>query len=338
MTHKTILVAFGGVVAVSMVSFAVFGAGADTEKTEGKAAVQAKTAKGDETPAADTDDAARRALPVALIDKDAISLGFLEKAIELQQVGMMHREPMTQEQARHFLDRMVDSMLMANEAKRRGYGENPEVVAITKNKLASLMHRKITEDVGEPEPSDADLKKYYDDNYDTYHKPEKVRVRHILIKDKARAAELLKQILDKKVKQQEFRQMAKDNTEDEETKQHGGDLGFFTWAEDRQENDPVVPKALVEAAFKLEKNGEVYPKLIETEKGFHILMRTGHRKKMDFSFEDSKERIKLLVSRDIRKAQVLERINQLKEKYPVEIFEENLKHVVIDLSQTSGPE
>ena len=67
-------------------------------------------------------------------------------------------------------------------------------------------------------------------------------------------------------------------------------------------------------------------------------MRTGHRSKMDLSFEDSKDRIKLLVGRELRKQQVEERIDKLKEKYPVEIFEENLKYVVIDLSQSGGPD
>ena len=328
----------GRIAAVVLISLLAFGA-----KPTGDEA-QASAVEADKAPAAESgtaDDAAetaRQALPVATVNNETVSLGFLEKAIQLQQMGMVHRQPIEKAQAEEFLDRMVDSMVMADEASRRGYDKNPEVVAIKKNKLASLMHRQITDEVGEPEPTEAQLKKYYEENYDTYHKPEKVRVRHILIKDKAKAEELLKKVLSEKVKQQEFRKMAKDNTEDEGTKKHGGDLGFVAKVKDRKEGDPEVPEAIVEAAFKLEKNGEVYPKLVQTDQGYHIIMRTGHRSKMDLSFEDSKDRIKLLVGRELRKQQVEERINKLKEKYPVEISEENLKYVVIDLSQSGGPD
>jgi peptidyl-prolyl cis-trans isomerase C len=322
---------YRSVIVVALMSLFVVGAKPETDKKDD---AKPSEAKGSEDPG----EKARQALPAAHINDETVTVGFLEKAIQLQQVGMVHRQPMNKEQAREFLDRMVDSILMADEAKRRSYDKNPEVMAITKNKLASLMHRHITDEVGEPEPNDEDLRKYYDEHYDTYHKPEKVRARHILIKDKAKAESLLKKALENDVKQQEFRKMAKETTEDEYTQKHGGDLGFFSRPAERKEGDPEVDKKIVEAAFKLEKNGDVYPKLVETDKGFHIVMRTGHRKKMDLSFEDSKDRIKLLVGREMKKTQVEEHINKLKERYPVEIFEENLKNVVIDLSQSIGPE
>jgi parvulin-like peptidyl-prolyl isomerase len=332
---------FRSVIVVALMSPFVVGAKPETEKKDdakpAEAAEKAEVKGAAEDPE-DPDEKARQALPVVNINDESVTVGFLEKAIQLQQVGMVHRQPMNRQQAREFLDRMVDSILMADEAKRRGYDKNPEVIAITKNKLASLMHRHITDEVGEPEPSEEDLKKYYDEHYDTYHKPEKVRARHILIKDKAKAQSLLKKALENDVKQQEFRKMAKEVTEDEHTQKHGGDLGFFTRPAEREEGYPEVDKKIVEAAFKLEKNGDVYPKLVETDKGFHIIMRTGHRKKMDLSFEDSEIRIKTQVGHEMRKAQVEERINKLKKRYPVEIFEENLKHVVIDLSQTTGPD
>lgn len=350
MTHNTPFTQLRCIAVLAVIALAAFGAKSESgdeakpakaKKAAAPAAVKADAKNNAETDAdakedADPAEKAREALPVARIDDEEISLGFLERAVELQQTGMMHRPPMSEKQVNDFLGQMVDSMLMADEAKRRGYDKNPEVIAITKNKLASLMHRRITDEVGQPEPSEDDLKKYYEENYDTYHKPEKVRARHILIKDKAKAEALLKEILSKKVKQQEFRKMAKETTEDEETKKHGGDLGFFTRDEDRKEGDPEIPKAIVDAAFKLEKNGDIFPKLVETDKGFHIVMRTGHRKKMDLSFDDSKDRIKLLVGREMRKNQVEARIEQLKERYPVEIFEENLKHVVIDLSPAAS--
>ncbi len=231
-----------------------------------------------------------------------------------------------------FLSRVVKTELMAEEARRRGYDKDPEVVAIYKNKIASLMHRRFADEADKGEVTDEDLRKYYDEHSEDYHKPEKRRARQIVISDEEKAEAMLKDILDRKVKQQDFRKMAKENTEDAETQKQGGDLGFFTRVADRKKDDPEIDPSIVETVFALKTNGDVYPKLIKTDKGYHIVMLTGQRKKIDFSFEDSRERLKVLVKREKRKEAIESSIEKLKERYPVEIYEENLKYVVIELA------
>jgi parvulin-like peptidyl-prolyl isomerase len=197
------------------------------------------------------------------------------------------------------------------------------------------MHRQLVEAAESLVPKDEDLKKYYDEHIGDYHKPEKMRARHILIKDKEKAEKMLKEILKKKPELHEFRKYAKENTEDEETKKTGGDLGFFPRTAEKTEDDPEIPEAIVEAVFKLSKNGEIAPNLVETDKGFHIVMRTGHRKKMDVAFEEAKDRLTVLVKRELRRDTIEADIEKLKERYPTKVSEENLKHVVIDLSGSS---
>ena len=303
-----------------------------SEKSASKGVVAAKEANANDGKAKDD---ARKELPLAKVNGVLITVGDLEDAMEGQS-PMFRQEFRNPEKQKELLDRLVKTQLMAEEAKKRGYNKDAEVMAIAKNKLASLMHRRLVEEAESIVPSDEDLKKYYDDHINDYHKPEKVRARHILIKDKAKAEELLKDVLKKKPELHEFRKIAKDNTEDEETEKNGGDLGFFPKTAERTDDDPTVLEPIVEAAFKLTKNGEIYPKLVETEKGFHIVMRTGHRKKMDISFDESKDRLTILVKREMRKDTIEKDIEKLKEKYPTSISEENLKHVVIDLSGSAG--
>ncbi len=276
-------------------------------------------------------DDAKLKLPVASIDGKPVTVGYVETILNKQ--SPMMRKSLEDETKRiEYLKRIVNMELLAVEAKKRGFDKDAEVVAVAKNQLASLMHRKIAEDVGDVAPGDDDLRKYYDEHIDRYRKPEKVRARHILVSDKAKAEKLLKSVKKKKTSQHEFRRLAQENSEDEATKLRGGDLNFFTRKEDRKENDPDVDTAIVEAAFKLKKNGDIAPGLIKTDKGFHILMRTGHRDKMDLSFEDAKDRLVTLVKREMRKKSVEDAINALKQRFNTEIHEENLKHVVIDLS------
>jgi hypothetical protein len=64
-------------------------------------------------------------------------------------------------------------------------------------------------------------------------------------------------------------------------------------------------------------------------------MRTGWRDKMDLSFESTRDRLVMLVQRDQRKDAVEKAIDDLRQRFKIEMQEENLKDVVIDL--TGGP-
>ncbi|MBN2716251.1 MAG: peptidyl-prolyl cis-trans isomerase [Deltaproteobacteria bacterium] len=251
------------------------------------------------------------------------------------------QSPAAQEELKHssekqmqLLEKLINMNLLADEARRRGYDANPEVVAVKKNRLATLMHTTIAERIEEVEPSEAELRAYYQQNYARYNKPEKIRARHILLSDRKKAQELLNQLKKETVGQYQFRKVAREQSEDEQTAASGGDLEFFT----RNDTAQGIDARLIEAAYQIPANGELYPQLIETDAGFHILMRTGHRKAIDLPFEDAKDRIVKLVQRNLHREKADQALMELQKKYRVELHEENLKHVVIDLTKTAnGP-
>lgn len=116
--------------------------------------------------------------------------------------------------------------------------------------------------------SDSELQKEYQDSIDSFRTPERVRVRHILIKTqgkpkeeapklKAKAEELLKEIKSGA----DFAELAKKNSEDPGSAVKGGELGFIT----RGQTVPNFEKA----AFSL-RPGETSG-VIETEYGYHII-------------------------------------------------------------------
>jgi peptidyl-prolyl cis-trans isomerase D len=116
--------------------------------------------------------------------------------------------------------------------------------------------------------TESELQRSYREGMDSYRQPERVQVRHILIKTqgkpkedapklKAKAEDLLKQLQHGG----DFAELAKKNSEDTGSAEKGGELGFVV----RGQTVPNFEKA----AFSL-KPGELSG-LVETEYGYHIL-------------------------------------------------------------------
>ena len=338
--RRNIIVALLALAAIAAFALAAYGGPQEEKKDAAKPAAADKQAKAapkaapSPAPADAEADKARLALPVAKIDGVEIPLSYLETALD-RQSPLLRKELTDAAKRKEFLDKIINMEVLAAEAQRRGFASDPEVASVRKNQLASLMHRKIADETPEVAPSEEAMRKYYDAHADSYNKPEKVRARHILIADKAKAEQLLSEMLAKTPSQYEFRRKAQDLSEDAATKSRGGDLTFFARPAERRDGDPEVPEAVANAAFELKENGELARKLVKSDKGYHIVMRTGHRDKMSMSFEEAKERLVMLVQREDRKTAIETAITALEKRFPVALHEENLKDVVIDLS--GGP-
>ena len=136
--------------------------------------------------------------------------------------------------------------------------------------------------------SEAELQKEYQDSIDSFRTPERVRIRHILIKTqgkpkeeapklKAKADDLLKQIK----AGADFAELAKKNSEDPGSAEKGGELGFVTHGQ-------MVPN-FEKASFSL-KPGETSG-VVETEYGYHILQCEEKQDAHTQSFEDARPQL-----------------------------------------------
>lgn len=169
-----------------------------------------------------------------------------------------------------------------------------------------LKIKKLAMQLDKAPVTEADAKKFYKENIKKFKYPEKVRASHILISTnpyeieqqirankankkltddqikgkveeelaarKARAEELLKKVqIDKSV----FAQFAQDNSDDSSAKQ-GGDLGFFAAVE-------MVPE-FSSASFAT-KPGNIYPKVVQSKFGYHIIYVTDRMAAGQYPFE-----------------------------------------------------
>ncbi len=137
--------------------------------------------------------------------------------------------------------------------------------------------------------SDAEVKKFYDDNPDYFKQPEQVRASHIIVRVPPKAGKKKEQdALDKIKKAQkelkegkDFAAVAKKYSEGPSASR-GGDLGYFQRGQ--------MVKSFEDVAFKMKKD-EVSD-IVRTRFGFHIIKVTDRKPAGKLAFEKVKDDIK----------------------------------------------
>ena len=173
--------------------------------------------------------------------------------------------------------------------------------------------KKLALQLGDSSVSDAEAKKFYDENVAKFKYPEKVRASHILIsanpveieevitsdpKNKelkpeeikakvneelnARKAKADKLYNEAKANIDGFAKLAKDNSDDTTTAVKGGDLGFFA-------KEEMVPE-FSKAAFAQRPN-TISP-VVQSQYGYHIILVTDRMEAGQEPFEKAKTEIK----------------------------------------------
>lgn len=210
-----------------------------------------------------------------------------------------------------------------------------------KNDVAQeIKMKRLAKDVGGVSVSDSEVKKYYDQNPDKFHYPDKVRASHILIEAnpeaireqllndiryknldnkalqakvdevmkerEAKANEILAQV---KATPDDFAKIAKENSQDKTTAINGGDLGFFAAKE-------MVPE-FSKAAFALKPN-TMTDKLVKTQYGYHIIKATDRMAASTQPFEKVKVNLKVYLENQ-KQVEVLDKLTEsLKKQAKIE--------------------
>lgn len=264
--------------------------------------------------------------PLATIDDVTITVGEFQERINRQSPYIRARYT-SLEQKKEFLDNLVRFEILAKEALRRGLDKDPDVVRTMKQVMIQKLMKSEFEDKLKPEDiDDAEMQAFFEAHKSDYNRPEEVRVSAVILGDAKSAkkvAELAKG--DKGKSNRGFRELVTQYSVDEETKLRGGDLRYFS----RETTE--VPKPVVEAAFALEKTGEVAGP-IEAGGRFYVIKQIGHRKAVERSFEDVKRQIQNQLYRDKRTQAQKDFITKLREGAKIEIHEDNLDKVRIDTS------
>jgi len=153
---------------------------------------------------------------------------------------------------------------------------------------------KITED---------DMKKYFEENKDSFNEEEQVQASHILVDDEKTAEEVEKKIKEGK----DFAELAKEYSKDPGSAQNGGDLGYF--------GKGKMVKEFEDKAFSM-KIGEI-SEPVKTEHGYHIIKLTGKKAAKDAKYEDHKDEIKDTLFNKELQSQYQPWLEGIKAKYDI---------------------
>ena len=179
--------------------------------------------------------------------------------------------------------------------------------------------------------SDADVKKYYEENKHKFHRPESYRARHILAaifppemlrstpvtelqNKKEELTQKAEEKIDKIIKELKeganFEELAKRISDDEASRENGGDLdviykGIF---------DPTFD----EAVSKLNP-GEISGK-VETQFGFHVIKLTEKRPPEQAPFKELEEAIQKHLFMEEAKVLVASYVEDLKKEARIKTF------------------
>ncbi|MCX6998369.1 MAG: peptidylprolyl isomerase [Kiritimatiellaeota bacterium] len=164
--------------------------------------------------------------------------------------------------------------------------------------------------------TEADLKKYYDENKSRFEQPETVTARHILIavpekaeakvkaEKKAQAEALRQQLL----KGGDFAALAKQHSEDPGSKDKGGEYTF--------PRGQMMP-AFEQAAFSNDLN-KIGP-LVETDFGYHILQTTAKHPAKTVPLAEASDRLRQFLTGQAKREVVEKYLKQLRAAAKVEI-------------------
>ena len=194
----------------------------------------------------------------------------------------MPKDTDPQQQRNKMIEELINRELLYIDAVEKGVDKLPEVQADLENQktnvIAGAMLKQATESVS---LTDAELKQAYDDYIKTIPASEEYKARHILLEDEANA----KAVIEELNQGADFAKLAKEKSTGP-SGPSGGDLGWF------QPTQMVKPFA--EAVMKL-KNGEYSKIPVQTQFGWHVVLREDSRNLEAPSFESLKEQFRMRV-------------------------------------------
>jgi peptidyl-prolyl cis-trans isomerase C len=261
---------------------------------------------------------------LARIDDRVITVGEVEAQINAMNEWARRRYSSPQQKKR-FVESLVQVEVMAREAERRGYDRDPDVVRQLKQHMISkLVSEEIDRKVKPESVSQADVERYYREHVADFQQPEQVRVSQILISDEAVAKRVAAEARAAAPAASEkiFRELVAGHSEDEDSKPRDGDLAFIDRGTTR------YPKEIVEAAFVLERQGDLSP-LVKTDRGYHLLRLTQRRPGFTRQLAEVAPEVRRLVLNELRARKMQDMVAEVRQRLKVEIYEDELAKVQI---------
>jgi peptidyl-prolyl cis-trans isomerase C len=158
-------------------------------------------------------------------------------------------------------------------------------------------------------PDEAEVERWYREHLDQMRRPERVRLRQILVEDRETAEQALAEIRAGR----DFAEVARDYSRDPSA-ERGGYQGELS----REE----VPPSLVETIFEL-RPGDV-SEVVEAEYGYHVFEVLERSPAEVVPFEEAREEISEQLRRAASDRLLEDLVERARKRYAVEVYARNL--------------
>jgi parvulin-like peptidyl-prolyl isomerase len=157
-----------------------------------------------------------------------------------------------------------------------------------------------------------EVQSYFQANYSQYGgQNEQVKARHILVETEEEAVAIIKQVMSGA----DFAELAKEKSTDTDSKNSGGDLGYFS------KGDMVAE--FEQAAFS-QPVGKVSEKPVKTKFGYHIILVEDHKQAVKPDFNTVAEAVKKDAVEYAQNQKIQSYYSELRNKAKIE-YAEDLK-------------
>ncbi|MBI4081750.1 MAG: SurA N-terminal domain-containing protein [Candidatus Lambdaproteobacteria bacterium] len=244
------------------------------------------------------------------------------------------------------LNQLIDSMLLDQEARRKGISVDDAAVQAEVQRLIQpmddesfklaaqqagqsipewsrtirrrLIHRKLiqAEVIDKIRITPRELRAYYERNQPEFRQAEQVRVRHIAVNSKAQY-DKVQRLLERKG---DFTQLAREHSITPD-RMNDGDLGYVERG--------VLPPEFDQAIFRMTQIGSISParRPVQTQLGYHIFRLEGRRQAMLLPFDDAVPRIRQVLAQRKQAEQYRTWLESLRELATVRIDQELLNGI-----------
>ncbi len=237
------------------------------------------------------------------------------------------------ERRKELLGQMIDVILLADEAREKGYDKDPETQEELRQVLRDALLKEVRKDV--PAPNDIpaeEVRSYYDAHRADFRDPERRRISLIVLSSEAAAASALEAALKASplqwgelVRSKSIAPLAKANV----PLDLAGDFGFVNPPSDP--HSPAasqVPDEVRAAAFEIAKEGDVLPRVVNAKNGkYYVVRLTKKTDPHDRTLEDAQRMIRVKLSQERARAKEEALMDQLRGEFPVKIDEAALSQV-----------
>jgi peptidyl-prolyl cis-trans isomerase C len=250
---------------------------------------------------------------LATIDGEKITLEEFNKELERIPANMKMLV-LTQSGKQSFLDRYIVKRLLMEEAKKENIEKEKEyqdrLVDIREQLvIESLLKKKVATNIN---PSEEELKSYYEKNKEKFKTGQEIATRQILVKTEKEAKELRGKL----DKGEDFADLARRFSIDPSAKSTGGDIGFHAKG--------TLPPEYEAATSKLTKVGQITPP-VKTQLGYHIIQLQGMKPPAYTPYEEVKDFIKQRIVQEQQNDVLGKYVADLKAKAKITINAELLK-------------